>query len=80
MHRKAMAYTLQDLQCKKCLQIKLENMTEYCRCTGEFQTLISRHDLAVHLKIFRGIAKHYKMPTLLEAVEFNIQMNPGLIT
>jgi DNA polymerase epsilon subunit 1 len=55
-------------------------MTEYCSCAGEFQTLISRNDLAVHLKTFRGIAQHFKMPLLLETVEFNIQMNPGLIT
>lgn len=80
MHRKAMAYTLQDLQCKKCLQIKLENMTQFCSCAGDFQTLISRKDLAVYLKTFRGIAQHFKMPLLLETVEFNIQMNPSLIT
>jgi DNA polymerase epsilon subunit 1 len=61
-------------------QIKMENMAEYCSCAGDFQTLVSRNDLAVYLKIFRGIAQHFKMPLLLETVEFNIQMNPGLIT
>lgn len=61
-------------------QIKLENMTEFCSCAGNFQTLISRRDLAVYLKTFRGIAQHFKMPLLLETVEFNIQMNPSLIT
>jgi DNA polymerase epsilon subunit 1 len=57
----------------------MENMTEHCSCAGEFQTLISRDHLAVHLKIFHGIAQHFKMPLLLETVEFNVKMNPGLI-
>jgi len=55
-------------------------MTEFCGCAGNFQTLISRRDLAVYLKTFHGIAQHFKMPLLLETVAFNIQMNPSLIT
>ena len=58
----------------------MENMADYCSCAGDFQTLISRQDLAKHLKTFHGIAKHFKMPILLEAVELNTNMNPGLLT
>nr|CAD7397598.1 unnamed protein product [Timema poppensis] len=77
VQRKAMAYTLQDLQCKKCLQIKLENMSEYCSCAGEFQCLVSRSDLEIHLRTFYKIAQYFKMPLLLEIVEWAIDLNPS---
>nr|CAD7258615.1 unnamed protein product [Timema shepardi] len=77
VQRKAMAYTLQDLQCKKCLQIKLENMSEYCSCAGEFQCLVSRSDLEIHLRTFYKIAQYFKMPLLLEIMEWAIDLNPS---
>nr|CAD7454366.1 unnamed protein product [Timema tahoe] len=80
VQRKAMAYTLQDLQCKKCLQIKLENMSEYCSCAGEFQCLVSRSDLEIHLRTFYKIAQYFKMPLLLEIVEWAIDLNPSFAT
>ncbi|XP_068086023.1 DNA polymerase epsilon catalytic subunit 1 [Anabrus simplex] len=76
MNRKAMAYTLQDLQCKKCLQIKMDNMSAYCSCFGEYQTLVSKKDLVMHLKTFKTIASHFKMPLLLECVEWMLRMTP----
>nr|CAD7589120.1 unnamed protein product [Timema genevievae] len=80
VQRKAMAYTLQDVQCKKCLQIKLENMSEYCSCAGEFQCLVSRSDLEIHLRTFYKIAQYFKMPLLLEIVEWAIDLNPSFAT
>ncbi|CAB0010464.1 unnamed protein product [Nesidiocoris tenuis] len=78
VNRKSMAYVLQDLQCKKCLMIKMENMTEHCTCAGQFQTLINRADLGKYLKTFGGIAQHYNMPLLLDSVKWILRMNPTL--
>ncbi|GLG99117.1 DNA polymerase epsilon catalytic subunit [Gryllus bimaculatus] len=75
--RKSMAYVLQDVQCKKCLQIKMENMSEYCKCTGEFQTLIKQQELLNQLKTFKTIAESFKMPVLLEATDWALRMNSG---
>lgn len=78
INRKAMANILQDLQCRKCLQIKMENMPDYCTCAGEYNTLISKSDLGIHLRTFRSIAEHFGMPLLLETVDWTLQMNPSL--
>uniref|UniRef100_A0A0A9Y3R9 DNA polymerase epsilon catalytic subunit n=1 Tax=Lygus hesperus TaxID=30085 RepID=A0A0A9Y3R9_LYGHE len=78
VNRKSMGFMLQDLQCKKCLMIKMENMTEHCTCAGQFQTLINRVDLGKYLKTFGGIAQHYNMPLLLESVKWTLKMNPTL--
>lgn len=79
INRKAMAAILQDLQCRKCLQIKMENMPEYCSCAGEFNTLLSKPDLGIHLRTFRSIAEHFNMPLLLETVDWTLQMNPSIV-
>jgi len=60
------------------LQIKMDNMSRYCTCAGEYQLLISKKDYAVHLKTFRGIAKHYQMPLLLGLIDWVLKMNPEM--
>ncbi|XP_046997014.1 DNA polymerase epsilon catalytic subunit 1 [Schistocerca americana] len=79
VHRKTMAYTLQDLQCSKCHEIKMENMTRFCNCSGDFQSLIPVSNIAEHLRTFQAVAKHFKMPLLLEVVQWTINANPGLV-
>ncbi|CAG2057158.1 unnamed protein product [Timema podura] len=61
-------------------EIKLENMSEYCSCAGEFQCLVSRSDLEIHLRTFYKIAQYFKMPLLLEIVEWAIDLNPSFAT
>ncbi|XP_014243351.1 DNA polymerase epsilon catalytic subunit A [Cimex lectularius] len=80
VNRKSMAYILQDLQCVKCHQIKMENMTEHCTCAGQFQTLINRQELGKYLKTFKGIAVSFNMPLLLECVNWILKMNPSIFT
>lgn len=67
IQRKVMSYTLQDLICVKCKQIKRENMINYCSCAGNFQSLSSKDDLKTLLSItFQKIADLYEMPLLNE--------------
>ncbi|KAG8226585.1 hypothetical protein J437_LFUL007277 [Ladona fulva] len=75
VHRKTMAYTLQDLQCKKCHQIKMENLADYCTCAGDFKTLTKAEHLLLQMKTFQGVAKRFEMPLLLETVEWIILHN-----
>ena len=69
-----MGYTLQDLQCLKCKEIKMMNLASHCTCAGKFKTLIDAKDLAKLLKTFKSIATHYGMPLLKEVVQWNIKM------
>jgi len=74
IQRKVMGYTLQDLQCLKCKEIKMMNLASHCTCAGKFKTLIAAKDLAKLLKTFKSIATHYGMPLLKEVVQWNIKM------
>uniref|UniRef100_A0A8D9ASY8 DNA polymerase epsilon catalytic subunit n=2 Tax=Cacopsylla melanoneura TaxID=428564 RepID=A0A8D9ASY8_9HEMI len=70
LNRKTMAYTLQDLQCCRCYQIKMDNMSPQCVCAGQYQTLISGKDLPAALATFGNIARIFQMPLLEEVVEW----------
>ena len=75
IQRKVMGYTLQDLQCLKCKEIKMMNLTSHCSCAGKFKTLIDAKELTKLLKTFKSIATHYGMPLLKEVVQWNIKMS-----
>ncbi|XP_071480194.1 DNA polymerase epsilon catalytic subunit A-like [Diadema antillarum] len=76
----SMAYTLQDLTCTKCHQVKLSNMATYCECAGNFKTVIAHETFIRKVKTFSNLAKHYNMTLLQETVDFILRMNPELQT
>lgn len=69
VQRKIMSYTLQDLRCTRCKEIKRENVAALCSCAGSFETLISAHDLRQLLRTFATVAANHQMPLLREQVE-----------
>uniref|UniRef100_A0A182TKN8 DNA polymerase epsilon catalytic subunit n=1 Tax=Anopheles melas TaxID=34690 RepID=A0A182TKN8_9DIPT len=69
VQRKLMSYTLQDLRCIKCKQIKRENLSQYCTCTGCFENLICTSELRRLLQTFYTLAKDYRMSILEETVQ-----------
>ncbi|XP_014281923.1 DNA polymerase epsilon catalytic subunit 1 [Halyomorpha halys] len=80
VNRKSMGYTLQDIQCRRCLQIKMENMTVHCTCAGEFQLLVDREQLGRHLRTFKAIAQHFNMNILLNTVNWILKCNPSIVS
>ena len=73
-----MGYLLQDLQCLKCKDVKMMNLSKLCNCAGKFKTLTDPNDMSKILKTFKSIAIHYQMETLKEITEFNLLKNPHL--
>ena len=73
MQRKIMGYTLQDLQCLKCKQVKMMNLATHCSCAGKFKTMTSADEISRLLHTFKSIAAHYGMPILTEMVEFYLK-------
>ncbi|XP_023014693.2 DNA polymerase epsilon catalytic subunit 1 [Leptinotarsa decemlineata] len=71
---KFLAYNLQDLQCKKCSQIKLENLMKHCQCSSDFKCLLSRTDLIKLLQTFLSLARRFDMPALSETVEQTLKL------
>eukprot|EP00105_Crassostrea_gigas_P000531 XP_011412371.2 PREDICTED: DNA polymerase epsilon catalytic subunit A [Crassostrea gigas] len=78
IHRKSMAFILQDLKCVKCNGIKENNMRKYCRCAGDFTNTVPAADLYKTLMTFRGIARHYEMVLLMGTVDWILKMNPQM--
>ncbi|EGI59695.1 PREDICTED: DNA polymerase epsilon catalytic subunit A [Acromyrmex echinatior] len=69
LNRKSMAYVLQDLQCRKCKEIKRDNMNLLCSCSGEYDNLISRDEVTSYVNICKSIATKCKMNILAEIVD-----------
>ncbi|XP_063387130.1 DNA polymerase epsilon catalytic subunit 1 isoform X2 [Cydia fagiglandana] len=72
MDRRALAYTLQDLICSRCHQVKRENLSTVCDCAGNFGPLVPVKEVHSQLETFKSIAEYYKMPLLLELIDFHL--------
>lgn len=69
VHRKIMSYTLQDLRCTRCKEIKQDNLAELCSCAGSFDTLISARKLRQLLQTFLDVAETHQMFFLKDEVQ-----------
>ena len=69
VQRKLMSYTLQDLRCVRCKQIKRENLAEFCACGGSFENIISAKEIKKLLITFLGVSEEHKMELLKHMVE-----------
>ncbi|XP_011498886.1 PREDICTED: DNA polymerase epsilon catalytic subunit A, partial [Ceratosolen solmsi marchali] len=73
LNRKSIGYVLQDLQCLKCGEVKQDNVSQHCSCSGCFKTLIAREKLLRTLKIFCSISSKCQMSILAESIEFMLK-------
>lgn len=65
---KAMAFQLQDLVCKKCRNLKGDNISEKCHCGGEYKLFLNLDEFITQLNTFKHIAKYYNMKLLDEII------------
>lgn len=73
LQRKVMSYTLQDLRCMRCKQIKRENLAELCSCAGNFETLIDVGDIRKLLETFGRVADSHQMALLREQTDWMLK-------
>lgn len=66
LNRKFMSYTLQDLQCVRCKEIKQDNILQYCSCAGVYKTLIHPDEVKNLVTTFNVVADDYSMVLLKE--------------
>ena len=58
---------LQDLRCTKCGSIKVDNLREYCDCSGRFECSEAKpEELLKQLNVYKRVAQWHKMEWLLE--------------
>ena len=74
LNRKTMGYVLQDLQCRRCFEVKKENIKELCSCGGDFKTMISKEEMIQFATVHRNVSAKCQMEILSDAIE-----NMGLL-
>jgi hypothetical protein len=62
------AYQLQDVQCKKTSEIKVDCMSTYSPASGDWQCLITPEQFTTELQTFANIAKFHGFEWLQETV------------
>jgi len=70
VRRRETAYHVQDVVCRSCGQAKLDDMSEYCSCSGQFKNKLSRQQFLQNMEIFYNIAQHYQFVFLQDTVDW----------
>ena len=63
------AYQLQDLKCSRCKQVRGEELSEHCVCSGEWVGSIGMMEMRKKLGVFKSVAEYYRLDMLRGAVE-----------
>jgi len=70
VRRRETAYHVQDVLCATCGKAKVDDMTEYCHCSGQFKNKESRKSFEKSMDVFYNIAQCYQFNFLSDVVEW----------
>lgn len=70
VQKRMVSFQVQDLVCDTCKATKIDNMSEYCPCSGHYRCNIDSEEMSDGLTVFAKIADYHKFPFLKETVEF----------
>ncbi|KAK5125281.1 DNA polymerase epsilon catalytic subunit [Meristemomyces frigidus] len=59
----------QDLKCKKCAKLRMNEFMDHCGCAGEWMTTVRKDDVVQHLRIYEGVAAFYGLRMLGSVLE-----------
>ncbi|KAL8292541.1 hypothetical protein RQP46_001153 [Phenoliferia psychrophenolica] len=62
--RRTISYTLQDLRCKRCKQLKSENLRVHCNCSGDYEMGETKAELLRRLRVTKKIADFHHLSAL----------------
>src|SRR5208282_2549192 len=62
-------YQLQDLKCSRCKQVRGDELSEHCGCSGEWVGSIGMMEMRRKLGVFKSVAEFYRLDMLKGAVE-----------
>ncbi|XP_065339696.1 DNA polymerase epsilon catalytic subunit 1 [Cloeon dipterum] len=69
-NKRMISYNLQDLQCSRCRQVKMENMPLRCACASPFITLQDPKQFGKYVYNLSSLAQTFKMSILFETMEW----------
>ncbi|KAK0426248.1 hypothetical protein QR680_009605 [Steinernema hermaphroditum] len=73
MNRLITAYAVQDHRCDKCGNIRQDQMSMYCDCSGQYRNTIAYDDMNMHLKIIYRIADQNSLAKLYRASKWVLE-------
>ena len=62
-------YQLQDLKCSRCKQVRGDELSDHCVCSGEWVGSIGMMEMRKKLGVFKSVAEFYRLDMLRGAVE-----------
>ncbi|QBM87336.1 DNA polymerase epsilon subunit 1 [Metschnikowia aff. pulcherrima] len=62
-------YLSQDYQCFRCHAIKSDNMSEFCKCSGNWVETVKFEYVEKRLQVFHNVARTYGLKMLLVQLE-----------
>ncbi|KAG5645676.1 hypothetical protein DXG03_005514 [Asterophora parasitica] len=63
-------FAQQDLRCSKCQQIRSENVSMYCHCSGTLTLTVGKADMRRKLRTIVNVATVHKLGRLKERAQF----------
>jgi DNA polymerase epsilon subunit 1 len=54
----------QDLKCKKCARIRVNEFMDHCGCAGEWVPTVKKEDLVKQIRVHEGVARFYGLKML----------------
>jgi DNA polymerase epsilon subunit 1 len=63
------AYQLQDLKCARCKQVRGDELSDHCVCSGEWMGSVGIMEMRKRLGVFKSVAEFYRLDMLRGAVD-----------
>ncbi|EMD36430.1 hypothetical protein CERSUDRAFT_66053 [Gelatoporia subvermispora B] len=62
-------FAQQDLRCSKCKQIRSDNVSRHCQCSGAYQLTMSKTDVRRRLRTIVNVSLAHNLPRLKECAQ-----------
>ncbi|KAL4079949.1 hypothetical protein V8B97DRAFT_1928963 [Scleroderma yunnanense] len=67
------AFVHQDLKCTKCKQVRSDNVSRYCQCSGAYQLAIGKADVRRKLKTILNVSVVHGLSRLKECAQLTLE-------
>jgi len=73
VHRLEMNFAPQDLKCGKCRQLRSDNVSRHCLCSGTYQYTLNPVDIRRKLRTIVNVATVHNLPRLKDCAQMTLQ-------
>ncbi|KAG1874953.1 hypothetical protein F4604DRAFT_1763232 [Suillus subluteus] len=67
------AFTQQDMRCGKCKQVRSDNVSRYCHCSGPYQLVLSKPEFKRRLRTIVNVAIVHNLSRLRECARRTLE-------